>query len=87
MDHCDARVSRAGDHDEDHEEALRRLLPLSGLTFAAKDNLDVEGYATGCGQPTWLATHPAPAESHAVSVAALLSAGANLVGEEKKPKK
>ena len=26
--------------------------PLAGLTFAVKDNLDVAGHRTGCGQPT-----------------------------------
>jgi amidase len=35
--------------------------PLAGLAFAVKDLIDVAGYRTGCGNPTWLATHP-PAE-------------------------
>ena len=33
--------------------------PLSGLTFAAKDILDVAGYVTGGGNPDWKDTHPA----------------------------
>lgn len=27
--------------------------PLSGLAFAVKDNIDVEGWPTGCGNPEW----------------------------------
>ena len=55
--------------------------PLAGLTFAAKDNLDVLGFASGCGNPRWLETHPDPAPAHAPAVAALLNAGASLVGK------
>ena len=32
--------------------------PLAGLRFAVKDLIDVAGHRTGCGNPTWLATHP-----------------------------
>ena len=39
VDHCDARVSGAPSG------------PLAGLTFAAKDNLDVLGSASGCAIP------------------------------------
>ena len=53
---------------------------LSGLTFAAKDIYDVAGHVTGCGSPDWARTHP-PAETHAAPVAALLAAGARLVGK------
>jgi amidase len=54
--------------------------PLSGLRFAVKDLIDVAGYRTGCGNPTWLATHP-PAAVHALSVEQLLAAGATCVGK------
>ncbi|SME89689.1 amidase [Tistlia consotensis] len=54
--------------------------PLSGLTFAAKDIFDVAGRVTGCGNPDWQRSHP-PAERHAAAVAALLRAGATLVGK------
>ena len=54
---------------------------LSGLTFAAKDNLDVEGLPTGNGNPCWAKTIGVqPAKSNP-SVAAMLSAGAKLVGK------
>ena len=70
MDHCDARVAPTDPNG-----------PLAGLTFAVKDNLDVAGHRTGCGQPTWLDTHPHPAKKHAPPVASLLAAGATLVGK------
>ncbi|MDX1710106.1 MAG: amidase [Rhodovibrionaceae bacterium] len=54
--------------------------PLSDLTFAAKDIFDVAGTVTGCGNPDWARTH-APAEADAPTVAALLEAGARLVGK------
>jgi amidase len=54
--------------------------PLAGLNFAVKDLIDVAGYRTGCGNPTWLATHP-PAAVHAVCVELLLAAGAQCVGK------
>lgn len=53
--------------------------PLQGLSFALKDLYDVEGLATGHGNPTWRATH-APASQHAPVVKALLQAGASLAG-------
>ncbi len=53
---------------------------LSGLTFCAKDIYDVAGHQTGCGSPDWAATHEVAA-SHAAPVAALLDAGARLVGK------
>ncbi len=52
---------------------------IDGLTFAAKDVMDIAGSTTGFGQPTWLATHQ-PATAHAEPVARLLAAGASLVG-------
>ena len=54
--------------------------PLGGLRFAVKDLIDVAGYRTGCGNPTWLLTHP-PAVVSAVCVEQLLAAGARCVGK------
>ncbi|MEO1248895.1 MAG: amidase [Pseudomonadota bacterium] len=54
--------------------------PLSGLTFAAKDLFDIEGFPTGAGNPTWLATHGV-AERTAPVVQRLLDAGARLIGK------
>ncbi|CAL8470644.1 g10186 [Coccomyxa elongata] len=54
--------------------------PLQGLTFAAKDLYDVQGYVTGFGNPTWKETHQ-PATATAPAVQALLTAGASLVGK------
>lgn len=53
---------------------------LAGLSFAAKDIFDLEGHVTGCGNPDWLASHAA-APATAPAVAALLAAGAELVGK------
>lgn len=54
--------------------------PLNGLRFAVKDIIDVAGHPTGCGNPTWLETHP-PAKVSAVCVEQLLAAGAECVGK------
>jgi amidase len=54
--------------------------PLRHLRFAVKDIIDVAGHPTGCGNPTWLATHP-PASVHAVCVEQLLAAGAECAGK------
>jgi amidase len=54
--------------------------PLGGTTCAVKDVIDVAGFQTGCGNPTWRATH-APAVVHAEVVQRLLDAGARLVGK------
>src|SRR3954462_1228011 len=54
--------------------------PLRGLRFAVKDLIDVAGHRTGCGNPTWLATHP-PANVSAVCVDQLLAAGAQCEGK------
>lgn len=54
--------------------------PLAGLNFAAKDLFDVAGHPTGAGNPSWLATHPVPAE-HSAVVTQLLAAGATLMGK------
>src|SRR6266480_1021462 len=54
--------------------------PLDGLRFAVKDTIDVAGFKTGCGNPTWRDSHPA-AVVHAVCVEQLLHAGACCVGK------
>jgi amidase len=54
--------------------------PLAGRTFAVKDLFDIEGRVTGAGNPQWLATH-GPAKQTAPPVAALLAAGARMIGK------
>jgi amidase len=54
--------------------------PLTGVTLAVKDIVDVAGTTTGVGNPDWLATHP-PAERHAAAVQLLLDAGATVIGK------
>ncbi|HEY2681105.1 MAG TPA: amidase [Candidatus Udaeobacter sp.] len=54
--------------------------PLDGLRFAVKDTIDIAGFKTGCGNPTWRDSHPA-AIAHAVCVEQLLHAGARCVGK------
>jgi amidase len=53
---------------------------LHGLTFAAKDNYYVTGFACCAGNPDWLRTHP-PADSTAPAIRMLLEAGARLAGK------
>src|SRR5215468_4628901 len=53
---------------------------LNGLRFAVKDTIDVAGFKTGCGNPTWRDSHPA-AVVHAICVEQLLRAGARCVGK------
>jgi len=53
---------------------------LDGLRFSVKDVIDVTGWKTGCGNPTWRDSHP-PAVAHAVCVEQLLRAGARCVGK------
>lgn len=53
---------------------------LDRLRFAVKDLVDVAGRRTGCGNPTWLETHPAAMVS-APCVDLLLAAGAECVGK------
>lgn len=53
---------------------------LAGLTFGVKDIYDIAGHRTGFGSPDWLRSH-APAEHTAPVVAALLNAGADLLGK------
>ncbi len=61
----------------DARVAAGEVLPLAGLTLAVKDNIDVEGLPTTAGCPAYatVATQSAPA------VAALLDAGAVLIGK------
>lgn len=57
---------------------------LAGLTFAAKDNLDVAGLATGNGSPDWAAGSRGSGSvpsAHSPVVAAMVDAGAMLVGK------
>lgn len=54
--------------------------PLAGLTFGVKDIYDIAGHKTGFGSPDWLATHDVAAKTAPV-VAALLAAGADMVGK------
>src|SRR6266436_167873 len=54
--------------------------PLDGLRFGVKDTIDVAGFKTGCGNPTWRDSHPA-AVVHAVCVEQLCRAGARCVGK------
>jgi amidase len=53
---------------------------LAGLRVAVKDSFDVAGRATGNGSPAYAAGRP-PAAAHAGAVAALLAAGAEVVGK------
>lgn len=53
---------------------------LNGLTFAAKDVMDIVGSTTGFGQPAWLRTHE-PAKASAEVVDRILEEGARLVGK------
>jgi amidase len=54
--------------------------PLAGFTMAVKDVYDIAGHRTGNGNPVWLETHPAAAQT-ASSVQCLLDAGARMVGK------
>jgi amidase len=53
---------------------------LDGLRFAVKDTIDVAGFKTGCGNPTWRDSHQA-ALVHAVCVEQLLREGARCIGK------
>ncbi len=54
--------------------------PLAGLTLGVKDIIDVAGYPTGGGQPSWRA-EARPAARTASVVAALLGAGARFIAK------
>ncbi|GAM56783.1 amidase [Vibrio ishigakensis] len=53
--------------------------PLSGKSFVFKDLFDVEGFATGAGNPKWLETHEV-ATSTSPLILSLLEAGAECQG-------
>jgi amidase len=53
---------------------------LDGLKFAIKDVIDIEGYSTSCGNPTWLEDQK-PCEANATCVDQLLSNGATCIGK------
>ncbi|CAL4885430.1 unnamed protein product [Urochloa decumbens] len=57
--------------------AARHL--LSGLTFAASDNFEIEGYVAGFGNPDWKRTHEAPRHT-SVTVTMLQKQGGTCVG-------
>lgn len=54
---------------------------LDGVRLAVKDLIDVQGAATGGGNPDWAASHPTAATADAACVAALRAAGARVVGK------
>ena len=63
----------------DRDDAVAKIdptLPLAGLTFVAKNNIDVEGVATTAGCPSY-AYHPSES---APAVQRLLDAGATCLG-------
>ena len=70
-DALDARIRADG-------AAAFEALPLLGLPFAVKDNIDVEGLLTTAGCPGFAA---APATQHATVVQRLLDAGAIAIGK------
>jgi len=53
---------------------------LDGLTFTVKDNIDIGGFRTSFGSPSWRDGHPA-AMRNALCVDQLLAAGATCVGK------
>ncbi|MGQ0581166.1 MAG: amidase [Reyranella sp.] len=54
--------------------------PLDGLTFVAKDLIDIAGTVTGGGNPDWRGQQT-PAATSAIVVQRLLAAGAAMVGK------
>lgn len=54
--------------------------PLAGMRIAVKDNFDIAGHVTGCGNPEWAATHD-PAETTAPLVEKLMRLGATIIGK------
>lgn len=73
-------IARSGAFRETFDLQPSHSGVLDGLTFAVKDLIDIAGRKTGCGNPTWLETHP-PAAAHAVCVELLLAAGARAIGK------
>ncbi|KAK5051431.1 hypothetical protein LTR84_003083 [Exophiala bonariae] len=56
--------------------------PLTGLRFAVKDTLAIQGLRTGFGNQAWLETYP-PEKTTAPAIQMLLDAGATLIGKLK----
>jgi amidase len=54
--------------------------PLSGVTVAVKDVIDLDGVRTGAGNPDYL-KDARPAAAHAAAVQRLLDAGATVIGK------
>ncbi|KAL2934224.1 Outer envelope protein 64 chloroplastic [Bienertia sinuspersici] len=54
--------------------------PLTGLTFAVSDLIDIEGHVTGFGNPDWARTHEAASKTAPV-VSILVDGGATCVGK------
>ncbi|HEX3841357.1 MAG TPA: allophanate hydrolase [Acidimicrobiales bacterium] len=77
IDRVPATDLRAAAEEIDRRVAAGEVLPLAGLTFAVKDNIDVAGVPTTAGCPAY-AYRP---ETSAPAVQALLEAGALLVGK------
>ncbi len=71
----DALAARAASFDD--AESRHRAMPLYGVPFAAKDNIDVAGFATTAACPAFLY---AP-DRHASAVDRLVRAGAICVGK------
>ncbi|KAL3839438.1 hypothetical protein ACJIZ3_024029 [Penstemon smallii] len=61
-----------------HRPPARR--PLSGLTFAINDSIDVQGYVTGYGSSDWKRTHVAAGKTARV-VTKMLRGGATCAGK------
>jgi allophanate hydrolase len=74
---CAAADIRSAADRVDHAIGQGRDLPLAGLSFAVKDNIDVAGLPTTAACPSF-AYDP---ERHAPAVQALLDAGALCVGK------
>ncbi|HJW11977.1 MAG TPA: amidase family protein, partial [Albitalea sp.] len=68
---CDARLREQG-------AAAFERLPLLGMPFAVKDNIDVAGLPTTAGCPSFAA---GPAAAHATVVQRLVDAGAIVIGK------
>lgn len=75
-----AATDTAGAYAEYFQQpVLQGSGPLSGLTFAVKDNYAYQGRIAGNGNPLWKATHAADGET-APAVRRMLEAGAALNG-------
>ncbi|XP_021750551.1 outer envelope protein 64, chloroplastic-like [Chenopodium quinoa] len=54
--------------------------PLTNLTFAVSDLIDIEGHVTGFGNPDWARTHQAASRTASV-VSTLVDGGATCIGK------